>query len=392
VAQLRLGALDEARASFERAAELDAKLIVPSQYYRGVVAYQARRFGAAEEHFEAVVAVQPDSDMGREAREFLVQLAQGYEKPFRVYGATAFQYDSNVTLDTDLDQVSNDDDGRFTLTAGGAYVPLSGERLRLQVGYEFFQSLHFNSRIADDFDVQNHRPEVQLSSRWEDLRFGTLLRYDYYAHGRGSDFRNFLQQGTAIPWFVWDERQFGRTEVYYRFRLRDFLDGDLEERDSYNHAPGLRQFVYLGSPDNYLSVGYQFDREDPEDDTFPPPEDPNRFAYDGHEVNGGLGWTLPLDVRGELGYAYRRETYPDGSLAANFANRTGATCGGPGEPACNIQGGRLDKVHQLVVAFRRPIGAYVSLIASYFGTFNGSNDEQFEYDRHIGSLGVELTF
>jgi hypothetical protein len=54
--------------------------------------------------------------------------------------------------------------------------------------------------------------------------------------------------------------------------------------------------------------------------------------------------------------------------------------------------GRLDKVHLLVVAFRRPIGPYLHVTASYFGTFNGSNDDQFDYDRHIVSAGVEVSF
>jgi Tfp pilus assembly protein PilF len=388
IAQLRLTRLGEADESFVRAAELDPKLSLSSQYYRGIVAYHGRRWKEAQGHFQAVVAARPDTDMGHEAAEFLTQLEQGIERPYRVYGATRFQYDSNVVLESDLDLgITNQDDGSFSLLAGASYAPWSNDRFRLQVGYEFFQSLYFEHT---NFDIQNHRPEVQFSGRWQDLRFGLLGRYDYYARGR-SDFGNFLQQGTAIPWLVWDQHDFGRSEVYYRFRLRDFLDPDFEERDAYNHAAGLRQFLYLDGPDNYLAVGYQFDREDPEDDKLPAPQDPDRFAYDGNEVNCNFGWLLPFDVRGELGYAYRYERYPENSIAANIANLPQPTCGTSSTPPCTTEG-RLDKVHHVVVAFRRPLGEYLYLTASYFGTFNGSNDNEFSYVRHIASVGVEVSF
>jgi hypothetical protein len=236
-----------------------------------------------------------------------------------------------------------------------------------------------------DFNIQDHRPEVQISSHWNDLRFGLLGRYDYFARGL-SDFSSFLQQGTAIPWFVWDEHAFGRTEVYYRFRLRDFLDSDFEERDGYNHAAGIRQFYYVSGPDNFLELGYQFDREDPEDDNLPFPEDPDRFAYDGHEVNTGVGWLLPLEVRGEVAYAYRHEQYPKNSLFVNSLNDDR-----PDRTLLTTEG-REDNVHQVVVAFWRPIGEYFNVTASYYGTFNGSNDDQFDYDRHIVSVGVEVSY
>lgn len=378
LAHLRLGNLEEARQSFARASR-DPKLRVAADYYLGVVAYQQREWSEAQKRFSDVVAVNPRSDMGGEASAFLDRLQQGEDKIYHVFGGSSLQYDSNLQLSPGDDTIKtaqglkgHDDDGRFTIAAGAAVSPVRNERLHLILGYEFFQSLHFD---LTRFNIQNHRAEAQIATGWEFVRTGFLARYDFYA--RKEKIRKFLQQATTIPWLAFDEGSVGRVELYYRFRLRDFLDNDFAERDGFNHAAGARQFIYLGGTDRYISAGYQFDREDPDAalSTTTDPRGPDRFAYDGQEVNLGAGVTLPGEVRTDVGYAYRREQYPSGSL------------NGFPDPE-----GRLDKVHYIVLVLRRPIGPYLQIVAGYFATFNGSNDPNFEYDRHIGSIGFEASF
>ena len=371
---LRLGKLEEARESFSRAAR-DPDLRVSADYYLGVVAYQQREWDEAQKRFSDVVAVNPRSDMGVEATAFLDRLKQGPDKIYHLFGGSSLQYDSNVQLapgDDTIKQVQglegHDDDGRFTIAAGAAVTPLSNENLNLTLGYEFFQSLHFD---LTRFNIQNHRAEMQLATGWGLFRTGLLARYDFFA--RKEKIRKFLHQGTMIPWVAFDEGV-GRTEVYYRFRVRDFVDDDFEIRDGQNQAAGARQFFYLGSTERYVSAGYQFDRDSP--DSFGGPVDPDVFAYDGQEFNAGGGVTLPWEVRTDVGYAYRHERYPSGSRLNLPPNA----------------GGRLDKVHHIVLVLRRPIGEYLQIVAGYFATFNGSNDSNFDYDRHIGSIGFEASF
>ena len=378
LAYLRLQKFDEAERSFTRASS-DPELRVSSEYYLGVVAYEKRQWGEAQRRFSNVVAVNPHSDMGGEASAFLERLRQGQEGLYHVYGGTSFQYDSNVqiapnddTFKTAQGLKGHDDDGRFTIAAGAVVSPLRSEQFHLSIGYEFFQSLHFD---LTDFNIQNHRVEAQMATRWQFVRAGFLTRYDFFA--RTLDVEKFLQQATAIPWLAVDENGAGRVELYYRFRWRDFLDHTFEERNAFNHAAGARQFLYLGSPERYVSVGYQFDREDPYEGpgSTTDPRGPDRFAYDGHEVNLGFGWTLPGEVRTDIGYAYRHEQYPHGSLH--------------GFPDSE---GRRDKVHHVVLVLRRPITSFLDVVGGYFATFNGSNDPNFDYDRHIGSIGVEVSF
>jgi tetratricopeptide (TPR) repeat protein len=374
VALLRLQQFDAARAAFERAAQRDPALDVSSRYYLGLLAREQGRSKEATEHLTYVARTSPSSAMGREAAAFLNQPREGVRKSYQVYGSLGFEYDSNVVLAGDDVGISEEDDGRFAITAGGRYIPWRNENFLLMTGYEFFQSIHFD---LTDFNLQDHRPEIQLIARYEWLRFGLLTRYEYFIR----DTDSFLSQATGSPWFSFEEGEFGRTELYYRARLRDFKGSEFNERDSVNQAPGIRQYLYLGSPDRYLQAGYQFDREDPNHNT----NDANRFAYDGHEVSLGLGWDLPAEISSQLVYAYRHEQYPEDSLYANslFDSTPGIV---------TTHEGRLDKVHQVIAVLRRPLGSYVQIYAAYFGTFNGSNDSEFDYDRHIASLFVEARY
>jgi hypothetical protein len=189
-----------------------------------------------------------------------------------------------------------------------------------------------------------------------------------------------MQQVTGLPWLLLAEGNFGRTEVYCRTRFRSFEEGLFRDRDNVNYAPGIRQFIYLGAPERFLSAGYQFDREDPTRSN----NNAERFAYDGQEFNASFGWLLPANVSAQLGYAYRHETYPSNSLSENSFQA------GFGELATTE--GRLDKVHEVAVVLQWPFMKYFELLAGYYGTFNGSNDPIFDYDRQIASVAMQANF
>jgi len=366
IAQLRLGKVDEARRNLERAAQKDRELALPARYYQGVAAYQARDLPAAEQHFNYVSGVSPDSEMGREAQAFLKKIAEGAAAPvtkrFQLHGAVAFEYDSNVVLAPsdealkDLQGISDQSDGRVTLAAGAMGIPWRGDRAQLALGYDFFQSLHFD---LTEFNLQDHRLPVLLTAATGPVKVGVLGQYDYYL----LETHSFLQQILAEPWVTIPEGDFGRTDIYYRFRWRDFR-GTYDIRNALNYAPGVRQFFFLGSPQRYVSLGYRYDKEDPRRDR---PEN-QAFAYDGNQVDVGAGIILPCEVGLEFNYAYRYEDYAAES------------------------DGRRDNEHRVVFVARRWLNDYVGVSAGYFGTINDSNKDDFNYDRHIGSIALELRY
>lgn len=365
IAQLRLGQLDAARGNFERSAN-DPRLSLATSYYQGVVAYQSKDRSSAEAHFKQVVAAQPDSEMAREANRFLEAIANGStiasSALYSVYAEVGFQYDSNVQLAPSDDSIKSDQgisdqaDGRATILAGGTLTPWRSEHAQLSLGYEFFQSLHFD---LDDFNLQDHRPVVQFSYDWAPVRMGVQGRYDFYLQQTHS----FLQQAQVVPWFAIDEGEWTHSELIPRFRYRDFLD-DPEDPvlDGFNYSVLARQYLHLGQADRYLYVGYRFDHEDPSD------HDGEPFGYDGHEINTGIGFTLPAEIGLQAEYAFRHESYGDGSK------------------------GRDDDEHLVGFAISKALFEHFSVTLAYFGDFNRSNKGPFRYDRNVGSIAFGVRF
>jgi Tfp pilus assembly protein PilF len=365
VAQLRLGQIFPARQNFARAAARKAELRLPAEYYEGVANYREGFLAEAEAHFQNVVRESADSQMGREAKTFLAMIHNLSRPRFTAFGTLGLQYDSNVALAPSDDVIksalgiSGQEDGRVLIDVGGNYTPWRSERAELLVGYEFYQSLHFD---LGEFDIQDHAPNVELLARTQYFQFGVLGRYDYYL----LDSENFLQEATALPWVTVPEGDLGRVDIFYRMRRRDFLAQEFRVRDAFNHAPGFRQSFHLAGPDRYVSVGYRFDREDPI--AARDARDANQFAYDGHEVGAGFGWILPWEVTGDVWYAFRRERYAPPSH------------------------GRRDEEHLATISAGRRFGERVQLIAAYYGTFSKSNDKRFEYERQIGAIAVEVRY
>ncbi len=361
LAQLRLGQLDAARANFQRA-ETDPEQRLAARYYEGVIAYREGDRPHAEELFGEVLRNSPQSDVKQEAALFLERMHGTGQPSFQLYATAGFQYDSNVVLapsDSAIKQdvgISRQSDGRFVFGAGGSYALWQHERTQLSVGYDFFQSLHFQ---LTDFNLQDHGPSVQLVSTAGMFQFGVLGRYDYYLLNTDS----FLQEGTALPWVtILGDR--GRLELFYRMRRRDFKKSSFFIRDAFNHAAGARQFYYLDTPDRYVFVSYRFDHEDP----IHSGDDSQQFAYNGQEVGGGFGWSFPFAIDTEVSYAYRYENYA---------------------PASNQ---RHDDQHDITAVIRKELTEHLALVAGYFGNINNSNNNLYDYERHIGSLTLEARY
>jgi len=359
IAHLRAGQLGEARSALEQASQ-DPSLEVSAQYYLGVVAYQQKQWMEAESRFAAVVDLDASSSMGQEATKFLERLRSAGSRWYRLYGSVGLQYDSNVVLApaTDIPAlgITQQADGRVVLNAAADVVPWENPRASLVAGYNFFQSLHFE---LTDFNLQEHRVSMQVAGNYEWLRYGLLARYSYYLLETDS----FLQEATALPWVTANEAEFGRTELYYRNRYRDFLTQPYEPQlNSLNYAFGLRQVFYLGKPDRLVSIGYQFDRQSPTNSSG------DQFGYNGNEVNAGFGWILPAEIALEAGYSFRYEDYDAAS------------------------GGRIDTPSQFAIALTKELTQYIALNLAYLGTIHDSNIEKFDYNRNIVSLILEAAY
>lgn len=369
MAQFRLGETAAALRNLERAAATPA-LEVPAAYYQGVIYYRQNSWGLAEAQFARVLALARNSDMGRESKKYLDVMGAG--RSYSVYGAVGFEYDSNVVLAPSDEArktafaITDQADGRATITVGGGWMPLRTEHVRLSLAYEFYQSLYFN---LTNLNLQDHRPSVSVTGRWGRYELGAIGQYDYDLLGGES----FVQQGIALPWVRVLENEFGHSELYYRFRGQDYMDEDFDRRvDGFDHAIGARQFVYLGNPERSLWVGYRYDLSDVVS---------SRYDYNGHLGEVGVRWTLPrYALESNVAYWLHHEDY--GSASQTFS----------GDPPRPQGAQRRDNDHAVRLSLQKKLTAWWLVRCSYYGAFSQSNQATFEYDRHVASVATEVRF
>lgn len=354
----------------------DPRLRQTAQYYDALLALRAGKTEEARRLLENVAQLDAETEIGQVARQSLAEsgpaVAAEEEKPWSIGGYAGFEFDSNVPLAAnqhDIEKsrgIDQKEDGRSVLGVGAAYRIVDSNLVQGTLSYDLTQSLHFQ---INDFDLQGHRLRLDLSTPDGALQYGVTGLYDFYL----LNFEKFYQQGLAIPWLVYRENTVTATQVYYRFRSRDYLNDPFDPfRDGYNNAVGLRQFFLLGAVGRQLSVGYQWEDENPISD------DGNDFEYAANQIDLRLDFELLDWATGVAGYVFRLEDY-------QFRNsRTGTP------PAFGRR--RHDGQHQIVLHLERPLLPYLVAEIEYLGVINGSNIDEFEYNRHVVSAAVRIDF
>lgn len=384
IAQLRLDRFEAAQANFIRARTRDPNLDLTARYYEAVIAYREHQYSAAETGFAAIVAASPDSSIGHESAQFLDVIARTRPKTYSAFGGVALEYDSNITLAPSnpvAGSITGEADGRFVIDLGGRYTPLTLGPASLSLSYEFYQSLEFS---LTQFNLQDHRPAVQLLFDFDKVVIGVIGRYDYYLLSSSS----FLQEAGGYPWVAVREDGIGRTEISARIQWRDYkahsIDDDCSgppascnspgftQLDGFYSYAGVRQIIDLRRPNAQLWFGYQLGFMTPDNLGSP------QYEYGSNQLEIALRWPLPYDIVGEAGFRWEHQGYAPESAALNPTGQV-----------------RTDNDYRAVVSFERPlpeISDHLFVNAAWYGTFNDSNNALFQYDRQIGSIGTEVRF
>jgi len=361
----------------------DPALRPAARYYDALALLHQGRSAEARGVLAEVQTQSPDTEVGQIAQAYLskgageqkVAAAPEAEKPWSVHGDVGFQYDTNVVLAPDSGAVKqsrsigSQSDGRTALAVGGSYRLFDTAQARGVLSYDFYQSLNFD---RSDFDLQGHRVRLDLASQPRrlgasrtGLQFGVSGLYDFYL----LDFAGYYQEGSGTPWVTLFTGNAAATQLYYRFRSRDFLDNPFDPlRDAFNNAVGVREHLLLGAADRVLSFGYQWEDNDPLS------KDGTDFAFYAHQFDADLRFPVLDWANGIAGYALRLEEYK------HVNSRTDYTLH------------RHDYENQLVLRLERPLIPHLIASLEYLGVLNGSNLSEFEYNRHIVSAGVRLVF
>ncbi len=394
VTAYRLGE-DASALVYLNEAKADPEIRAAAQYYAGLVLYRQGDTAAAHDAFAQVAKEQPQSDIGRAAQRYSVagearqpppMISAGPGKAWSVYGRLGFEYDSNVLIAPSSSALkasqggSEESDGRTVVGAGGGYTLLDTELGSMRASYDFYQSIHFQ---LTEFDLQGHRVRLDLASKPGIVRYGISGTYDFYA----LDYQSFFQEVLGTPWVAITERDDAATQLYYTARGRDFFRYPYDpSRDAVDQAAGVRQYVLLGAIDGAVSLGYQFDSEDPvahgqagQPVICSPTMQTSGcgardFEYSGNQFDVGLTSALFGVARGQAAYQFRLEDYQFPNSRVDFAKR------------------RHDNEHQFALALERDVMPQLAVTFDFVGVINNSNIDNFQYDRDVVSLGVRLLF
>src|SRR5262245_14306460 len=287
------------------------------------------------------------------------------ERPWEVYVSTGLLYDSNVPLDPSGQRipgtVADPADGAITVGAGGSFDLLKNDRAQVGLEYDLYQSLHFR---LQDFNLLWNRVQGTASyALFPELWVGTQVGYQHYALG-GS---GYSSEPFVMPFVSRTESSWGLTQLLYRHSDVTYLSPPFEDvRDGPTDAVSLSQTVYWGS--RTATIGYEWGRERPRSSA--PLAADYRYRY--NQVYAGVGFTPGWQTSVELMYVFRYENYTEPNTFAADEKR------------------RQDHINQLSVTVQRPIIPHLSIALSYYGTFDASNINVFQYDRNI--VQAELRF
>jgi tetratricopeptide (TPR) repeat protein len=403
--ELRLGDAKGAQPYFAEAAK-DPTLRQSAQYYQAVAAQRAGDGKTARTLLTQVAQGTADAETTQIAKQYLAAPAAAVtvaeEKRWSVYGRGGFGYDSNVTLTPNNATLSDGQslvncytivngackpldtdgemDGFFAASVGGQYRMFAVEMGQGTIGYDFYQSVHFTT---PSFDLQNHEIHLDLASTQYGLfQFGVSGFYDFYL----LDYASFYQQGRGVPWVTLFEGEIAATQAYYQIIGQDYL-GSLTSgpgtvpptepgysirnpfnpfRDAINNAVGIRQYFLLGAADRFMSIGYQWDNNDPTS------SDGTDFAYTDNMFDVRVDFGILDWARGTVGYLFDLQDYEHKNSRTGFSKR------------------RHDTEHQIVISFVKDFLPWLSADLSYFAVVNNSNIPDFEYDRNIVQVAVRL--
>jgi tetratricopeptide (TPR) repeat protein len=381
------GRLDEARSLFEQAVQEDAK-DVDARYALGLTFSRLGRWEEAAGSFQQALTIDPANVQARRALEVAEQGGGGEietgagaavetpeAKAWEIHASTGVQYDSNVVLAPrghTRGAVNDRGDVAFIISGGGRYDILNTSRWLARLEYDLYQTLHPN---IDDFDFRSHRPRGTLSYALRpDLWLGAQTGYNHYTLGSDS----YEGEYFAMPFLSLLEGAWGMSQLTYRYGDGTYFSPPFDDlRDGHTHAIGPSQTFYFDGGARYLTLGYQFDVENPRASVGP--ANPagivgNDFEMHAQQGYVGLGFPAWWQTTVDLMYLYRYDDYDDKNSQAGFRRS------------------RADNEHHMYASVRKPINQYLSFALAYYGTVNTSNIAIFDYRRNVVAGVLQVSY
>lgn len=288
-------------------------------------------------------------------------IADGKAKDWSLDLSAGVKFDDRVTVDeNDLSAAS---DTAVVLELDAAYKIVNESDTRVEVGYEFYQSIYSD---LSAFNWQEHNPSISAWTKVGGMKLG--VAYDYtHALLDGTFYYEQHAITPSLATYLSDDMQLILSYKYYD-KNYDTID---DNRDATGHQPNADLYLYFNeNKKGYVSFGAGYTDEDTSG-----PE----FDYSGFVGRAAI--QVPIDPFGlpgrlRLSYSYQKRDYDDPTSLFPLV---------PGQT-------RQDDRQTLRAFAEVEVAENLNLFADYRFQDRGSNLDTADYNKNVVSTGLEYSF
>jgi len=292
-----------AKKLFKQAVEADKKLLAEAHLCLGKIAIQEKKWQLAVNHILAAKKLGLAKNKEREADICLAYiLAYGKllkggaakrkaEKPLSYRVSASIDWLDGLVVPLTTSNVSDPerkDDFRINLGVGLDYVKKVKEKGKVNLGYNFYQSLYLD---ATYLELQGHT----LGGRYthsinQDLNLSVNYGFNYYSLQSN---KYLVSNVPGISLFLKEKEQlYG--QVAYNYSDNDYVFND--DQDSKNNTIGVSQYLFKKNMKDFISIGYIFAKSD---------ADLKRWDYNSHTLvlSGKYNLDDKNNITAQIAYA-----------------------------------------------------------------------------------------
>lgn len=310
-------------------------------------------------------------------------VANGKSNDWSLDLSAGVKFDDRVTVEEN--DTSGAGDTAVVLELDAAYKIVNEADVRVEVGYDFYQSLYSD---FSQFNWQEHNPNISAWTKVGGVKLG--IAYDYtYAKLDGTFYYAQHAVTPSLSTYLSDDMQLILSYRYYD-KNYDVID---DTRDATGHQPNADIYFYFSEDKKgYVTVGAGYTDEDaageivivpvlPGPVLTPVPTDP--YSYSGFV--GRAAVQFPIDPFGlpgriRLSYSYQMRDYDDPTSMFPVL-----------PPPLNTPTRQDDR--QTLRAFAEvEVAEDLKLFADYRFQDRGSNLDSADYNKNVVSVGLEYGF
>ena len=232
-----------------------------TNFYLGASHYALGNYLRAQKYLRRAMELAPGTDLAQRAATLYEASARDRKKTkwWDVTFEMGSGWDSNVLYEPEDFEVSDQDAALFFVDFSGSLTPILKQQGSVKVGYDFYQSFHYDrqSDATSDFDLQTHTPMVSGYAKLFGTEYAlyTGMEYRFLYALLGGD--KYQVSHEFYPNITMTQTAFTATRFAVAVEKKEFREFD--ERDGFFYEPQIGQLFHFlqGRGKGVFEVGYQ---------------------------------------------------------------------------------------------------------------------------------------